>query len=89
MGAPAPLLSGGCPDALGSAKDAMNSGFAFTQVLPPCAAGLMCLLALPTRLLDGALRRVVPVALAGSLLLTYVNASGALGSFLAVPAHCC
>ncbi|MEW2117747.1 sodium-dependent transporter [Streptomyces sp. NPDC005474] len=85
VGALAPLLSGGYPDALGPARDTMNSGFAFTQVLLPCAAGLMCRLVSPPRLLEGALRWVVPVALAGSLLLTYVNASGALGSFLAHP----
>ncbi|WP_328690103.1 sodium-dependent transporter [Streptomyces phaeochromogenes] len=85
VGALAPLLSGGYPDALGPARDTMNSGFAFTQVVLPCAAGLMCRLALPTRLLDGAVRWVVPVALAGSVVLTYVNASGALGAFLAHP----
>ncbi|WP_086809219.1 sodium-dependent transporter [Streptomyces reticuliscabiei] len=85
VGALAPLLSGGYPDALGPVRDTMNSGFAFTQVVLPCAAGLMCRLVLPARLLEGAVRWTVPVALAGSVVLTYMNASGALGAFLAHP----
>jgi BASS family bile acid:Na+ symporter len=85
VGALAPLLSGGYADVLGTVGRAMNSGFAFTGVVLPCAAGVACRLALPTRLLEGALRWVVPVALAGSVVLTYVNASGALGAFLAHP----
>jgi BASS family bile acid:Na+ symporter len=85
VGALAPLLSGSYADTVGSAGRAMNSGFAFTDVVLPCAAGLACRLALPARLLSGALSWVGPAALAGSLVLTYVNASGALGAFLAHP----
>jgi BASS family bile acid:Na+ symporter len=51
----------------------------------PCAAGILLRLTLPPSPLDRVLSAVLPVALAGSLLLTYVNASGALGSFLASP----
>ncbi|WP_405560479.1 sodium-dependent transporter [Streptomyces canus] len=85
VGALAPLLSGGYTDALGTAGHTMNSGFALTQVVLPCAAGLACRLAPSVRGLSAALRWVTPVALAGSMVLTYTNASGALGAVLAHP----
>ena len=80
-----PLLRGGYAAALGNAGHTMNSDFALTGVMLPCAAGIMVRLLLPERGLDRALRVVVPVALVGSLALTYTNAVGAVGSFVARP----
>lgn len=54
-------------------------------VVLPCAAGLVCALVLPPSWHARLLRAAVPSALAGSLVLTYVNASAALGSFVARP----
>ncbi|MFL5995827.1 MAG: hypothetical protein ACJ736_16250 [Streptomyces sp.] len=88
-GALAPLLSGGYTDALGTAGHTLNSGFALTQVVLPCVAGLACRPALSVRRLGDALRWVTPMAPAGSLVLTYTNASGALGAVLTHPARCC
>ncbi|MET8768071.1 sodium-dependent transporter [Streptomyces sp. NPDC004658] len=79
-----PLLSGGYGSRLARIEDA-HGGFALLGVVLPCAAGILCRLVLPAPLLRRVLCVVVPTALAGSLLLTYVNASGALGSFLARP----
>jgi BASS family bile acid:Na+ symporter len=67
-----------------STSGSTHSGFALATVVLPCAAGLLCTLLPPSRQ-GRLLRAVVPSALAGSLVLTYVNASGALGSFLAHP----
>ncbi|WP_172381097.1 sodium-dependent transporter [Streptomyces sp. MNP-20] len=81
----APLLGGGYADVLATAGSGLHSGFALTTVVLPCAAGLLCRLLLPVRWAQPFSAAVVPTALVGSLLLTYVNASGALGSFLARP----
>ncbi|AYN42763.1 sodium-dependent transporter [Streptomyces dangxiongensis] len=81
----APLLDGGYAGTLTTAGHTLSGGFALTGVVGPCAAGVLCRLVLPRRLLNSVLGVVVPVALAGSLVLTYVNASGALGSFVARP----
>ncbi|MFG2638574.1 sodium-dependent transporter [Streptomyces sp. NPDC048362] len=80
-----PLLSTGYADVLGAAGPAVNGGFALTGVVLPCAAGIAARLLLPERGLDRAQRIIVPVAMVGSLVLTYTNASGALGSFVAHP----
>lgn len=80
-----PLLSGGYADTLARVEHTAMGGFALVGVVLPCAAGMLCRLALPSRGLSRVLGTVVPLALAGSLLLTYVNASGALGSFLIRP----
>ncbi|MFE6685756.1 sodium-dependent transporter [Streptomyces sp. NPDC057743] len=80
-----PLLSGGYADSLAASGHTAGGGFALAGVVLPCAAGILLRLALPTAWLERGLRTVVPAALAGSLVLTYVNASGALGSFLARP----
>jgi BASS family bile acid:Na+ symporter len=81
----APLLGGGYADTLTSAGRSLHSGFALTAVVLPCAAGCASRLLLPHRWAERALATVTPAALVGSLLLTYVNASGALGSFLLRP----
>ncbi|MFG2500621.1 sodium-dependent transporter [Streptomyces sp. NPDC048441] len=81
----APLLGGGYAKTLAAAGQSLHGGFALTAVVLPCAAGLGCRLVVPGRWADRISASVVPAALVGSLLLTYVNASGALGSFLARP----
>ncbi|MES4886863.1 bile acid:sodium symporter [Streptomyces sp. NPDC096012] len=81
----APLLSGGYARTLTDTSRSAHSGLTLATVVLPCAAGLLCALALPPGRRDRLLRAVVPSAMAGSLLLTYVNASGALGSVLARP----
>ncbi|MER6738564.1 bile acid:sodium symporter [Streptomyces puniciscabiei] len=80
-----PLLSGGYPDSLTTSLPTTGAGFTLAGVVLPCATGILVRIALPPRWTGQALRVVAPVALAGSLLLTYVNASGALGSFIAHP----
>ncbi|MFF2248515.1 sodium-dependent transporter [Streptomyces sp. NPDC058142] len=84
-GALVPLLRGGYADALTRALHAGDGGFALVGVVLPCTAGIVCRLALPAPWLRRVLGVGVPVALVGSFLLTYVNACGALGSFLAHP----
>ncbi|MFE4957949.1 DUF5959 family protein [Streptomyces sp. NPDC056653] len=85
LAALAPLLSGGYAQTLTSTSGSANSGFTLATVVLPCAAGLLCALVLPLSCRDRLLMAIVPSAIAGSLVLTYVNASGALGSFLARP----
>ncbi|MER5730301.1 sodium-dependent transporter [Streptomyces sp. NPDC002138] len=85
LGALSPLLSPDYVGALAGAARIAGQGFALTGVVLPCAAGLLCHLVLPRRALAVVLRTAPPAALVGSLLLTYVNASGALGPFLAHP----
>ncbi|MET7696425.1 sodium-dependent transporter [Streptomyces sp. NPDC005485] len=80
-----PLLDDGYADTLAMTGHTAHGGFALVTVVLPCAVGILFRLALPAAWLSRALRVIVPVALAGSLVLTYVNASGALGSFLAHP----
>ncbi|MFD4511566.1 sodium-dependent transporter [Streptomyces sp. NPDC058457] len=80
-----PLLSDGYADSLATSGHTAGGGFAFVGVVLPCAAGLLVRLALPSSWLRRASGVVVPGALVGSLVLTYVNASGALGSFVARP----
>ncbi|MEU3856535.1 sodium-dependent transporter [Streptomyces sp. NPDC028722] len=81
----APLLDGGYARTMTAAGHTLSGGFALTGVVGPCAAGVLCRLVVPRHRLNRLLSTVVPVALAGSLVLTYVNASGALGSFVARP----
>ncbi|KIE25149.1 sodium-dependent transporter [Streptomyces sp. MUSC 125] len=80
-----PLLSDDYADTLTRTVHATHGGFALLGVVLPCAAGILCRLALSVPRLSRLLGTVVPVALYGSLVLTYVNASGAFGSFLARP----
>ncbi|MCD9874713.1 sodium-dependent transporter [Streptomyces guryensis] len=80
-----PLLDEGYADTLATTGHTAHGGFAFVGVVLPCAAGLLCRPVLPASWLSRVLGVIVPVALVGSLVLTYVNASGALGSFLARP----
>lgn len=80
-----PLLRGEYAHTFTRTGHAAHGGFALLGVVLPCATGLLVRLALPAPWLTRALAVVVPVALAGSLLLTYVNASGALDTFLARP----
>jgi bile acid:Na+ symporter, BASS family len=81
----APLLSGGHADLLAASVHTAGGGFTLVGVVLPCAAGIMVRLSLPASPFSRVLGVVVPVALVGSLVLTYVNASGALGSFVARP----
>ncbi|MER6956216.1 sodium-dependent transporter [Streptomyces sp. NPDC000618] len=85
LGALAPLLSGGYAHTLAATGRLTQGGFGLTTVVLPCAAGLLGALALPTSRLRHLQLAVTPLALTGSLLVTYVNASGALGSALARP----
>ncbi|MFH8339083.1 sodium-dependent transporter [Streptomyces sp. AM6-12] len=80
-----PLLSDGYATRLTRTAHTAHGGFALLGVVVPCAAGILCRLALPAPGLRRVSGVVLPVALYGSLLLTYVNASGALGSFLTRP----
>ncbi|MGW2648373.1 hypothetical protein ACWC2T_26405 [Streptomyces sp. NPDC001393] len=80
-----PLFSGGYAGSLAASIHTAGGGSTFVGVVLPCAAGSLVRLALPASFLGRALGAVVPAALAGSLVLTYVNASGALGSFVARP----
>ncbi|MGW3287047.1 sodium-dependent transporter [Streptomyces sp. NPDC001002] len=81
----APLLSGGYAHTLATTGHLAESGFGLTTVVLPCAAGLAGALALPARRLHHLQLAVTPPALMGSVLLTYINASGALGSVLSRP----
>lgn len=85
LGTLAPLLDGGHARALAAAGRVAQDGFALTSVVVPCAAGLLGSLVIPARWLTRLRAVVGPTALAGSLVLTYVNAGGALGSVLARP----
>ncbi|MFC9279523.1 sodium-dependent transporter [Streptomyces collinus] len=85
IGALLPLLSGGYARTLAAAEPTTHGGFAFAGVVLPCAAGVVCRLALPEAWLSRVLGTVLPAASVGSLVLTYVNACGALDSFLARP----
>ncbi|GGW37224.1 sodium-dependent transporter [Streptomyces griseoloalbus] len=80
-----PLLSGGYAHTLAATGRLAQGGFALTAVVLPCAAGLLGALVLPARRLGRLVTTVAPSAMAGSLVLTYVNASGALGSVLTRP----
>ncbi|MGW3099558.1 sodium-dependent transporter [Streptomyces sp. NPDC001102] len=80
-----PLLDSSYSKSLAATAHATQGGFALVGVVLPCAAGLLCRLLVPPFWLHRLLAVVVPAALAGSLVLTYVNASGALGSFVAHP----
>ncbi|MEU6384140.1 sodium-dependent transporter [Streptomyces bauhiniae] len=80
-----PLLTSGNGHALIGGHSGLRGGSAVTTVVLPCAAGLLCRLLLPGTWVARTVRVVVPAALVGSLALTYLNASGALGSFLARP----
>ncbi|SHI56481.1 sodium-dependent transporter [Streptomyces sp. 3214.6] len=81
----APLLSGGYAHTLAVTGRSAERGFALTAVVLPCATGLLGALVLPTRWLGPLVRTVAPSAMAGSLVMTYVNAGGALGSVLTRP----
>ncbi|MEU8950859.1 bile acid:sodium symporter [Streptomyces sp. NPDC048489] len=80
-----PLLRGGYGEALSEAARTAGNDFALTGVLLPCGAGVLVRLAVPARPLRALLSAAPPAALLGSLLLTYINASGALGPFLTRP----
>ncbi|MEU8579231.1 sodium-dependent transporter [Streptomyces abikoensis] len=85
MGALSPLLGGNYAGTLDRAAHSLGPGFALTAVLLPCGAGILCRLLLPPHPLRPLLYAAPMAALWGSLLLTYVNASGALGSFFRQP----
>ncbi|MFF3559412.1 bile acid:sodium symporter family protein [Streptomyces sp. NPDC002574] len=80
-----PLLRGDYVGALSRAAHAAGDGFALTTVLLPCLAGILSAVLLPVPALRRLSDTVLPALLAGSVVLTYVNASGALGSFLTHP----
>ncbi|MFF2580215.1 sodium-dependent transporter [Streptomyces goshikiensis] len=86
LGALAPLVGGDHPGTPAGAARAAGQGFALTGVLLPCAAGLLCHIALPAEALAGLRRTAAPNAVLASLALTYLNAAGALDRFLAHPA---
>jgi BASS family bile acid:Na+ symporter len=80
-----PLVSGGYAATLAAAGRPAQGGVALTAVVLPCAAGLLGALVLPARWLGRLVALVAPTAMAGSLVLTYVNACGALNSLLIRP----
>lgn len=80
-----PLLNADYAQSLAAAARGTGSGFALTGVLLPCAAGIGCRLLLPERAKPTALPLAALTAVLASLLLTYVNASGAIGQVLAHP----
>ncbi|MEU8961721.1 sodium-dependent transporter [Streptomyces sp. NPDC048491] len=79
------LLSTDYAGAVATAAHAASGGFALTGVLLPCAAGIGCRLLLSDRARRGVLPVAAPAATLAALLLTYVNASGAIGQFLTHP----
>ncbi|MFI9047209.1 bile acid:sodium symporter family protein [Streptomyces sp. NPDC053427] len=83
IGLLSPLLQGDYQGTLSRAV--YGNGFALAFVLLPCGAGLLARTLLSGSSLNRLLGTAVPAALWGSLALTYVNASGALGTFLAHP----
>ncbi|MEU5126210.1 sodium-dependent transporter [Streptomyces mobaraensis] len=85
MTALSPLLGGDYAASLHQAAHTFGPGFALTSVLLPCGAGILCRMLLPARSSRPVLHATPMAALWGSLLLTYVNASGALGSFFRQP----
>lgn len=85
LGTLAPLLSSGYAHALATSGQVTQGGFALTSVVLPCAVGLTGSLVLPARWLSRLTGTVAPAALGGSVVLTYVNASGALGAVVARP----
>ncbi|MEU6253900.1 sodium-dependent transporter [Streptomyces sp. NPDC047043] len=80
-----PLLHGGYASRVAEAEHSAGYAFALTSVVLPCGAGMLCRLLLPRHASAGLLETAVATALPASLLLTYVNASGALGPFLRHP----
>lgn len=80
-----PLLQGDYAGRLAVAAHSAGDAFALTSVVLPCAAGILCRVVLPRHARDRLIGVAVPAALPGSLLLTYVNASGVLGPFLRHP----
>ncbi|MGW3247303.1 sodium-dependent transporter [Streptomyces sp. NPDC001070] len=80
-----PLLRGDYAGTLSRAAHVAGNGFAVTSVLLPCGVGIACAVLLPAGVLRRLIDAVLPASLTGSVLLTYVNASGALGSFFAHP----
>ncbi|MGW7102772.1 sodium-dependent transporter [Streptomyces sp. NPDC054838] len=85
IGALAPLLSAEYARLLAAAGGGTGGGFALTGVLLPCAAGIGCRLLLSARAERTVLPAAALTAVLAALLLTYVNASGALGQFLSRP----
>ncbi|MEU1229527.1 sodium-dependent transporter [Streptomyces sp. NPDC005828] len=85
IGALSPLLSPDYARGAAIAASGAGSGFALTGVLLPCAAGIGCRLLLPDRAEPTALSVAALLAVLAALLLTYVNACGAIGQFLAQP----
>ncbi|WP_411128194.1 sodium-dependent transporter [Streptomyces sp. x-19] len=85
IGVLTPLLSNNYATTLSTTADTTRGGFALVSVVLPCAAGMLCRLTLPPTWGSRVLAGVVPAALVASLVLTYVNASGALGSFFTSP----
>ncbi|MFE0523220.1 sodium-dependent transporter [Streptomyces sp. NPDC058954] len=81
----APLLHGGYAHTLSSTSGSTQGGFTLATVVLPCAAGLLCALVLQPPSHGRLLQSMVPASMTGSLVLTYANASGALGSFLVKP----
>ncbi|MFF0751699.1 sodium-dependent transporter [Streptomyces sp. NPDC004267] len=80
-----PLLSADYAQGAAVAASGTGSGFALTGVLLPCAAGIVCRLLLPDRATPTALSMAALTAVLAALLLTYVNACGAIGQLLARP----
>lgn len=78
-----PLLTGAHVNALTGSIHA--GGSTLTTVVMPCAAGILSRLLLPAPWLSRSVVVALPTAMSGSLVLTYLNASGALGSFLTHP----
>ncbi|MFG2666710.1 bile acid:sodium symporter family protein [Streptomyces sp. NPDC048387] len=81
----APLLTASYADPVTAAAAHTGVGFALTGIVVPCALGMGVRRLLAVRAEHVVLRLTAPVALLAALLLTYVNASGALGQLLVRP----
>lgn len=69
----------------GPAPAGVGKAFAINAVVAPCLGGIAGRAVLPAAVTTAVLRLAQPGALIGSLFLTYLNASSALGPFLTHP----
>ncbi|MEU9005318.1 sodium-dependent transporter [Streptomyces sp. NPDC048551] len=81
----APLLTSSYAHPVTAAAAEAGGGFALTAIVVPCALGMGVRRLLSVRAEHAVLRLTAPSAVLAALLLTYVNASGALGAFLIRP----
>ncbi|MFB7756945.1 sodium-dependent transporter [Streptomyces sp. NPDC056121] len=79
------FLHGPYAHTLAVAAQLTHGGFAMSSIVVPCAAGVLCRLVIAVARADALEGCVTLLALLASLATTYVNASGALGTYLVHP----